>query len=394
MKKLKVVKLKELGTIVGGGTPSTIVEEYYNGDISWITPKDLSGCNSKYISKGERSITQLGLDKSNAVLLPPKTILISSRAPIGYVAISTKELSTNQGFKSVIPNKNVVNTEYLYYLLRLNSDRLKNIGTGTTFKEVSKKVVEDFEMRIIEDVNEQEKIANLLSALDNKIELNNQMNKDLEELAQTLYTKWFINFDFPNEEGKPYKSSGGEMIDSELGEIPAGWRIGKLGDLIKVSTGKKDANYGTKDGKYNFYTCSKEPIKAPDYSFDTKAILLAGNGEFWLRWFEGKFEAYQRTYVIETNNSYEFEYVFFNLKKNLSKITQLSTGSIIKYLKLGMIVNSKLIIPPKDIIEWYHKQVESILDKTNLLEQENQQLKETRDLLLPYLMSGKIDLGA
>lgn len=409
MKKLKVVKLKELGTIVGGGTPSTIVEEYYNGDISWITPKDLSGCNSKYISKGERSITQLGLDKSNAVLLPPKTILISSRAPIGYVAISTKELSTNQGFKSVIPNKNVVNTEYLYYLLSLNSDRLKNIGTGTTFKEVSKKVVEDFEMRIIEDVNEQEKIANLLSALDNKIELNNQMNKDLEELAQTLYTKWFVNFDFPNEEGKPYKSSGGEMIDSELGEIPAGWRVGEVDKLFNFISGsqppKSEHIYEEKEGYIRF-------IQNRDYAGDNHITYIKNSDSNKIC---SKFDIMMDKYgdsgkvrygiegaynvalaKIKPHKKYLTEYLRMYFSQNivqdyLLKSSIASTRASLSYSNFSLL---KCVLPSEDrILIEFDNNIKNILSLLLKNIEENQQLKETRDLLLPYLMSGKIDLG-
>ena len=292
-------------------------------------------------------------------------------------------------FKKVIVKD--INHNFLKNIIIQNKEFYKKTKTCSAIPHLNKHLFKNTKF-LCPPLEEQEKIANLLSSLDNKIELNNQINKDLEEIAQTLYAKWFINFDFPNEKGNPYKSSGGVMIDSELGKIPVGWSVDKLGNRVKVSTGKKDANYATDDGKYNFFTCSKEPIKAPDYSFDTKAILLAGNGEFWLRWFEGKFEAYQRTYIIEPNANTEFEYIFFNLQSNIKKITQQSTGSIIKYLKLGMITDNKLIIPNKEIIQEFHNQINLILTKVRLLEEENQQLKETRDLLLPYLMTGKISV--
>ena len=133
----KECTIADLGEVVGGATPSTKkAENYENGNISWITPKDLSTFNGRYILRGERNITEIGLRSCSTRLLPPNTVLFSSRAPIGYVAIAAKEMCTNQGFKSVIPNPN---TDYmfLYYLLKYNKDNIENMGSGTTFKEVS-----------------------------------------------------------------------------------------------------------------------------------------------------------------------------------------------------------------------------------------------------------------
>jgi len=115
------VSLGEIGEIVGGGTPSTKKESYYGGNISWITPKDLSTHNERYIFMGERSITEEGLANSSAKLMPKGTVLFSSRAPIGYVAIAGKELCTNQGFKSLIPKNGLADSEFLYYLLNFRS---------------------------------------------------------------------------------------------------------------------------------------------------------------------------------------------------------------------------------------------------------------------------------
>ena len=114
-------KLSEIGEIVSGGTPSTKINDYWNGDVAWITPKDLANYNKKYISRGERNISKLGLDSSSATLLPVNTVLFTSRAPIGYVAIAKNELATNQGFKSIICDKNKCNYRYMYYWLKFNT---------------------------------------------------------------------------------------------------------------------------------------------------------------------------------------------------------------------------------------------------------------------------------
>lgn len=130
------VRLKHISTIIGGGTPKTNVSEYWNGDIPWLTPADFSGYEDMYISGGERYITSKGLNSSPAQLLPINTILYSSRAPIGYVAIAKNIVSTNQGFKSIVP----FNTDmsiYLYYCLKTRTDNIVMRATGTTFKEIS-----------------------------------------------------------------------------------------------------------------------------------------------------------------------------------------------------------------------------------------------------------------
>ena len=228
----KKLKISDCAEVVCGGTPSTSKSEYWDGNISWITPKDLSNYNSVYISKGSRNISELGLNNSSAKLLPKNTILLTTRAPIGYIAIAKNELSTNQGFKSLImKNGNI--PEFFYYLLKHNIDRIKNLGNGTTFMEVNSTSLKNLEL-FIPPLEEQKKIASILSSLDDKIEINNRMNKILEETAQTIFKEWFINFNFPNAKGKPYKDSGGKMIKSELGEIPEGWEVTTLEEICNI----------------------------------------------------------------------------------------------------------------------------------------------------------------
>ena len=136
MDKWIKVKISDLGQVVGGATPSTKKDEYYNGDIAWITPKDLSDFKGRYISRGERNITKAGKDSCSTQLLPKNTVLFSSRAPIGYVAIAENEMCTNQGFKSVIPNENI-STAYMYFLLKNLLPTIEGMASGSTFKEIS-----------------------------------------------------------------------------------------------------------------------------------------------------------------------------------------------------------------------------------------------------------------
>lgn len=175
----KTCTIADLGTVVGGATPSTKKpENYVGGTIAWITPKDLAGFSGRFISHGERDITETGLNSCSAQMIPKHSVLFSSRAPIGYVAIAENEVCTNQGFKSVVPNEN---TDYmfLYYLLLNNRQNIEHMGSGTTFKKVSGKTMRGIEVRVPESKDEQIRISSMLSAIDEKIELNTAINRNL-----------------------------------------------------------------------------------------------------------------------------------------------------------------------------------------------------------------------
>lgn len=174
----KECTIADIGTVVGGATPSTKKpENYEGGTIAWITPKDLSSFSGRYIKRGERNITEEGLKSCSTQLLPVNTVLFSSRAPIGYVAIAENEVCTNQGFKSVIPNKDT-DPLFLYYLLTYNKDTIENMGSGTTFKEVSGNTMKGIRVRVPKEIETQRKIAAILGAIDDKIEENERINNN------------------------------------------------------------------------------------------------------------------------------------------------------------------------------------------------------------------------
>lgn len=187
-------KIADLGTIIGGATPSTKRLEYYeNGSIAWITPKDLSTFRGRYIRRGERNITEIGLKSCSTQLLPKNTVLFSSRAPIGYIAIAENELCTNQGFKSVIPNENT-DPLFLYYLLKYNKNKIESMGSGTTFKEVSGNTLKNIVVSVPRDKKVQEQISSILGTIDDKIEANEKINNNLFEQIKTIYTAWLSDY--------------------------------------------------------------------------------------------------------------------------------------------------------------------------------------------------------
>ena len=246
MDKWIKVKISDLGQVVGGATPSTKKEEYYNGDIVWITPKDLSDFKGRYISRGERNITKAGMESCSTQLLPKNTILFSSRAPIGYVAIAEKELCTNQGFKSVIPNENV-DYLFLYYLLKYNKDKIESMGSGTTFKEVSGSTMRNIEVMIPESKDIQKKIATILDSIDSKIENNQKINDNLEqqaiaifnELAQSSCSKRQLNKFIKIKHGYAFK---GDYISTENNGI------------VLVTPGNFCIGGGFKENKCKYFT--------------------------------------------------------------------------------------------------------------------------------------------
>jgi len=178
-------KLEDISLVVGGGTPPTTNERNYDGDIVWITPKDLSDQNEKFIERGQRSITLEGFNACSAQMIPPYNILMSSRAPIGLLAINRYECCTNQGFKSLILNKDICDVDYVYYYLKHHIREIESLGSGTTFKEVSKKALQSFEFSLPE-LEVQLKISKLLSDIDAKITLNRSINHNLPTLDSSL----------------------------------------------------------------------------------------------------------------------------------------------------------------------------------------------------------------
>lgn len=193
----KEYKLGDVAEIVGGGTPSTTNKDYWDGDIPWLSPRDLTGYNRVYIEKGARNITREGLKNSSTRLLPTGTVLFSSRAPIGYVAIAQNEICTNQGFKSLVCNPDKLWNVFAYYWLRANTEYLQSLGTGTTFAEISGSVMKSIAVSL-PLLSEQKRIASILSSLDDKIDLLHRENATLEAMAETLFRHHFIENPNPN----------------------------------------------------------------------------------------------------------------------------------------------------------------------------------------------------
>lgn len=193
----KKARLSEVGQIISGATPSTKIPENYDGDIAWITPADLSGYSFKYISHGARNITQIGYDSCSTKLMPKGTVLFSSRAPIGYVAIAENPICTNQGFKSIVPNSEI-NSEFLFYQLKYLRKVIQDMGSGTTFKEISAKTMGQVEI-VVPALQEQahivSRIEELFSELDKGVETLQTIKQQLTVYRQAVLMEAFSSKD-------------------------------------------------------------------------------------------------------------------------------------------------------------------------------------------------------
>lgn len=187
--------ISEIGDIISGATPKTTVPDNFGGEIPWLTPADLSGYTGKYISHGARNLTRQGYDSCSTHLMPAGTVLLSSRAPIGYVAIAKNEICTNQGFKSIVP-KTFVNSEFLYYQLKSLKNTLQNLGSGTTFKELSAKKLATVQV-VIPSLEEQKsivsKIEELFSRLDASVAELKTAKEKLKVYRQAVLKKAFAS---------------------------------------------------------------------------------------------------------------------------------------------------------------------------------------------------------
>ena len=312
-----MVQIKELCSVVSGGTPSTEESSFWNGNIQWFTPTEVG--NNKYVTSSKRTITELGLKKSSAKLLPAGSILLSTRATVGEASICTKECTTNQGFQSLIPNNKCCN-EFLYYLIQTKKKEMIKRSCGSTFIEISNSQVGSIKVRI-PSLEQQMKISKFLSHIDKRIDTQNKIISDLKIELEEISKKLFA---MKNNEEK------------------------YLGDLCKITTGKLDANRMVPDGKYRFYTCAEHYYYIDEYAFDCEALLISGNGANvgYIHYYNGKFNAYQRTYVLSNfvgvDAHYLKSYLDVYLKRRID--SEKNTGNM-PYIKLDTLSKMRIKTP-------------------------------------------------
>ncbi len=423
----KTFVLRDVASIIGGGTPSTKEATYWDGNIPWLTPKDLSSHTGMYVKRGERSITKAGLDGSSAKIVPPGTVLFTSRAPIGYLAIAEQAISTNQGFKSLVLNTEQDN-RFFYYLLRFHTPDIEAIATGSTFKEISGSALGSFEVTI-PSYGEQTKIADILTTLDDRIELLRETNATLEAIAQALFKSWFVDFDpvRAKQEGREPEGMDADTAalfpdsfeESELGLIPKVWTVKCLRDITNRIT------------KGTTPTTLKRPFVASGINF-IKVESLTEDGEF----IPGKF-AYidNETHELLKRSQLQVDDVLITIAGTIGRIAVMTEdflpantnqavalirpdpdrfpGGLIKHflqrddsrqnmvervvqavqanLSLGSISDLKVVVPPSKVVKQLYDAGISQIDACKNRNQKHiRTLTNIRDTLLPRLISGQL----
>jgi len=278
----------------------------------------------------------------------------------------------------VKPKHNELDMKWVYY--KFKTFDINSMDSGSAIPSTDRYELYALDITV-PPVPEQRAIAATLSCLDDKIELNNRMNKTLEEMAQAIFKSWFVDFE-------PFQD--GEFVDSELGRIPKGWRVGTLGEFFPIITGKKNANIALEKGTYPFFSCSQTISYTDDFSFDANAILVAGNGDFNVKSYNGKFEAYQRTYVLIPYDKSLVGFLYYAMKYFLNDITSGYRGSVIKFITKSNLQDYKLALPPSFSNIEVITTMQSILSSIAEIERQTQMLVKIRDSILPKLISGEI----
>lgn len=316
----------------------------------------------------------------------------------------------NNGLIRLRANEEKTFPKFIYYTMQQKEFKkfIESIAFGTS-TQPNMKIQDLLNFKIPNfSLETQEKIASILSTLDDKIEINNEMNKTLEEMAQTLFKRWFIDFDFPNENGEPYRSSGGKMVDSELGEIPEGWEVVTLetkkefGELIMGLSPKSESYNDLQqglpllNGAADFTKLKLSPKK---YTTSPTRIAKKGDYVFCIRATIGLLSMTDKDYVIgrgvatikDIKVEYR-EYIYMVLNNSFEKLKQNATGSVIQGLSKPDINNIKILFPIYSIMQSFNKYMSKIFEKIENNKKEIQSLIEIRDTLLPKLMSGEIDM--
>ncbi|MCM8594660.1 restriction endonuclease subunit S [Accumulibacter sp.] len=351
------VRLEDCAEIVSGATPSTSESAYWDGDVCWATPKDLSELEGAYISDTPRKITRSGLQSCAATVLPPDSVLFSSRAPIGHVAINTVPMATNQGFKSFVPNRERVHAKFLYHWLRRNRPYLESLGNGATFKEVSKAVVARIEIPL-PPLPEQRRIAEILDKADALRAKRRAALAELDTLTQSMFLEMF---------GDPATN-------------PMGWPTRKVEDVAEIVSGAtpRTDNESYWDGDVNWVTPKELSGLESMYIGETErritrqglescaaSILPPGSVLFSSRAPIGHTAICAAP--MATNQGFksfvprpgalEPHFLLFWLRLRRSFLEGLGTGATFKEVSKAVVARIELFVPPFDLQSQFAQRV-------------------------------------
>lgn len=406
------VVLSSIIDIISGGTPKTSVSEYWNGEIGWLSVTDFNNDN-RFVYSTEKTITEKGVKESNTKFLNRGDIIISARGTVGALAQIGKPMCFNQSCFGIRGKKDLVTNDYLFYVLKNYVKNIVKRSQGSVFDTINLASFDLMELNIHSDLPTQKSIAKVLSDLDAKIELNNKINRELEAMAKTLYDYWFVQFDFPDANGKPYKSSGGKMVyNAELKrEIPEGWAVKKL---IKIEpniiTGKTPSTKVLEyfGGDIPFITIddirgqlfileSERTLSILGADSQSTKYLQPGDicvsciGTIGVIGIVSKLsQTNQQINSIAVKNLNNRYFLLNALKNYFDFNVAAKKGAVLSNMNKAEFSDIPILDSKKEVKEDFNKIVEPLYKKIETNLKQNQHLTALRDWLLPMLMNGQV----
>lgn len=375
--------LIDIVELIGGGTPKTSKAEYWGGNINWLSVKDFNNEN-RYVYSTEKTITEEGLNNSSTKLLKKDDIIISARGTVGELAMITFPMAFNQSCYG-IRAKEGIDSIFLYYLIKNSVRKLKAITHGSVFDTITRDTFANIEVAI-PDIKTQHRIAKMLADIDDKVENNQRINNNLEQQAKALYKDWFFNF-------SPFSSDG---------NLPDDWRLGTVGDIIQLHDSKRVPLSGAERDKmakvYPYYGATSLMDYVDNYLFDGIYILLGEDGTVVdslgfpiLQYVYGQFWVNNHAHIITGKEGFSVEelYLFFSL----TNIKSIVTGAVQQKVSQQNLKKVPAIIPSKEALGAFDEITQPIFAQIRNLKDENANLSQLRDTLLPKLMSGELDVS-
>ncbi|WP_395007144.1 restriction endonuclease subunit S [Undibacterium sp.] len=406
MIRFESVRIGDLGKIVTGKTPKTEKIENFGNDHMFIGPTDLH--KHFFIKKSEKMISDTGLASIKNSSLNGLSILVGCIGwGMGNVGIVEGRCATNQQINSITDINKKYNPFYIYYWLKTKRDYLFKLASVTRTPILNKTDFSDIRVQLPREKLIQDKVADLLLAIDKKIELNNRINAELEAMAKTLYDYWFVQFDFPDRNGKPYKSSGGEMEFNALlkRQIPKNWSDDSLWNVADFYNGLPMQKFRPVDDNFLRVIKIKEMNEGfsensemaridipPQAVVDNGDILFSWSATLDVKiWSRGIGALNQHIFKV-TSSKYSKNFIYFELLNYLTHFKMMADQrkTTMGHITQDHLKQSRIVLPPSDLIKRMDEYMKPIFEKHLALEQENQQLTELRDWLLPMLMNGQV----
>ena len=378
----KEVRLGDVCTrVCSGGTPKSTNPSYYGGEIPWLNTKEI---DFNRIYSTEKTITDSGLNNSSAKWIVPNTVTVAMYgATAGKSCIVKVPMTTNQACCNLTINDEVADYEFVYYTLKNDYTTLASLANGGAQQNLNAQIIKDYVLKM-PSLADQRRIASILSSLDRKIELNNKINADLEEMAQAIFKNWFVDFE-------PFKD--GKFVDSELGMIPEGWKVGTLGELCNFKRGKNLLTKNAIDEGVPVVAGGLEPSCYHNIAnTGAPVITVSGSGANagFMRMYHVPVWASDCSFIDISCENFYFVYCFLKVNSKLLKHAQ--TGAVQPHVKPSDIHDFELVIPDKESIYEFQDKVKPFFDKIAAIQKENSRLSLLRDTLLPRLMSGELEV--